>query len=190
MKTTDIERGFADETATFLLREWYDNKGHLTNDMPAYYWASGRILVLGRPSTEYDPAELLIVGTESFAATMMDSNYMTEPQTALSFFTDDYKTLVARSHFYACENIEPVYDLVVSEVDGEQIMYERLILPYIAGDGSILSNCYSMPIGDTQSVHSILNDRYRPAGLPQSRYPSRLDQQAPSSSSSLIHSSR
>lgn len=174
----DLEAGQADEKAQFLFRVWRNSLDSNMSELQALVPVSQDLLVLSEPCPEQLMSNLLFCGKDSMASKLAGEDFGKNRTAGVDLLPADYSSAVALGQKFSLDFMEPVYDFISSYLNGEKMIYERLLLPVRTMRGSTFLICYSMPISLPEPLVFGSSDEFQSAASRQNRYHSSHHQAA------------
>jgi len=147
---SNLEQSQFNEKACFFFKMWRRQMKAGDFDFPEFKPFSPELIVLGKPNISNPMSNLIFSGTETIGARMFGANlektsakvYASQNKNCLK----NYSEVVSRAQNESFEHREPVYDYISSEIKGQILAYERLLLPLKTKGGPVFLLGYSMPI--------------------------------------------
>ncbi len=152
----------SNDFAQHIVKLWKRNERAGETGVESYLDISSKLLILGKHRNFKYMADVLFVGAETMAAGFLgDESHRLTPEFEAQF-TDDYDRIVGQAQQRCFEEQEPVYDLISSELFGEKIVYERVLLPIKTKAHAVFLLCYAMPIVKPAQIGSLSSGEYLP----------------------------
>ena len=143
---SDLEKACSSRTAIHLYDHWRRAIDAGDRNFDALTPFSPELLVLGHPGPHAPLSNLLFCGNKTMAANVFGSDWGIRASKERNAFSDDYSDVVSKSQATCFESNEAIYDYISTEVAGQSLAYERLLLPIRTKGGLNLLMCHSMPL--------------------------------------------